>query len=165
MYVALPLLGELVFFHDRHYQTEVELPGPGKCAWVDRRYYPEEAAPQPAGVSKAYEDVNDHVRRPGAGMIPPAEDMPDPWEPEDPEELPSRDALLAYWKSVNNSQAAQERLVNNRWRLWRLARDLATELERAGKCDLPPEVEAVIEEGRRHPERSRPRPRRSDRDR
>lgn len=28
---------------------------------------------------------------------------------------------------------------------------------------LPPEIEAVIEEGRRHPERSRPRPRRAAR--
>jgi len=28
---------------------------------------------------------------------------------------------------------------------------------------LPPEIEAIIEEGRRHPERSRPRPRRASR--
>jgi prevent-host-death family protein len=30
---------------------------------------------------------------------------------------------------------------------------------------LPPEIESVIEEGRRHPERSRPRPRRASRQR
>jgi prevent-host-death family protein len=35
--------------------------------------------------------------------------------------------------------------------------------EEVPEYQLPPEIEAVIEEGRRHPERSRPRPRRANR--
>jgi prevent-host-death family protein len=35
--------------------------------------------------------------------------------------------------------------------------------EETPEYQLPPEIEAVIEEGRRHPERSRPRPRRASR--
>lgn len=35
--------------------------------------------------------------------------------------------------------------------------------EEVPEYQLPPEIEAIIEEGRRHPERSRPRPRRAAR--
>lgn len=41
VYARFPLLGYGVFFYGRHYQTEVELPEPGECVWVDRRYYPD----------------------------------------------------------------------------------------------------------------------------
>jgi hypothetical protein len=38
-------------------------------------------------------------------------------------------ALLAYWKTANGSPAAQQRLVADRWRLWRLAPDPAGALD------------------------------------
>ena len=38
-YLALPLSGEVAFFPGTHYQTDVELPEPGECPWVDRRFY------------------------------------------------------------------------------------------------------------------------------
>ena len=37
--------------------------------------------------------------------------------------------------------------------------------EESAEYQLPPEIESVIEEGRRHPELSRPRPRRTNRQR
>ena len=37
--------------------------------------------------------------------------------------------------------------------------------EEVPEYQLPPEIESIIEEGRRHPERSRPRPRRASRQR
>ena len=53
----------------------------------------------------------------------------DPWEPADPDEVPDPGALLAYWKTANESPAAQQQLVSDGWRLWRLARDIATALD------------------------------------
>jgi hypothetical protein len=53
----------------------------------------------------------------------------DPWAPEDPDELPDPRTLLAFWEDANRTPAAQQRLVADRWRLWRLARDLAGALE------------------------------------
>jgi hypothetical protein len=53
----------------------------------------------------------------------------DPWQPEDPDELPEPRTLLAYWETANRNPDAQKRLVADRWRLWRLARDLATALQ------------------------------------
>jgi hypothetical protein len=53
----------------------------------------------------------------------------DPWLPEDPDEPPNPRALLAYWKTANDSPTGQRRLVADRWRLWRLARDLAGALD------------------------------------
>lgn len=55
---------------------------------------------------------------------------PDPWQPEDPDELPDPRALLAYWQKTNDSPTGQRRLVADRWRLWRLARDLSYALDR-----------------------------------
>lgn len=38
--------------------------------------------------------------------------------------------LVVEWHEENDSPAAQSRLVAHRWRLWRLARDMARELQR-----------------------------------
>jgi hypothetical protein len=53
----------------------------------------------------------------------------DPWEPEDSDELPDPATMVAYSKAENQSPAAQQRLVGDQWRLWRLARDMASALE------------------------------------
>ena len=56
----------------------------------------------------------------------------DPWEPGDPDEFPAAGALLAYWDLANSGGQSQRHLVGDPWRLWRLARDLATALK--GAC-------------------------------
>ena len=38
-YVQLPLVGGVVWFYGSHLQREVEMPEPGECEWVDRKYY------------------------------------------------------------------------------------------------------------------------------
>lgn len=38
-YVQIPLLPHVVIFYGRHYQTDVEVPEPGECEWVDRVIY------------------------------------------------------------------------------------------------------------------------------
>ena len=60
LYLGLPLLGFFVIFHDRHYQTDVELPEPGECAWVDRRYYQEKLPP---GIKAVIEEGRRHPER------------------------------------------------------------------------------------------------------
>jgi hypothetical protein len=55
----------------------------------------------------------------------------DPWEPEDPDEDPAPEVLLAYWENVNSSEGLQRWLVADPWLLWRLARDLAGALRKA----------------------------------
>jgi hypothetical protein len=35
LYVRTPLFGIIWFYPTGHYQTEIELPGFGECAWVD----------------------------------------------------------------------------------------------------------------------------------
>jgi hypothetical protein len=63
----------------------------------------------------------------------------DPWESEDPDELPDAPALLSYWRTANRSEAAQQELVADRWRLWRLARDMADALDRASTGGTVPD--------------------------
>jgi hypothetical protein len=55
----------------------------------------------------------------------------DPWQPEDPDDVPTPASLLAYWERANASGQSQNQLVAGPWRLWRLARDLATALKDA----------------------------------
>lgn len=52
-----------------------------------------------------------------------------PWAPEDPDEVQSPEALLAYWRQANVSERSQKQLVSDRWLLWRFARDAATALD------------------------------------
>lgn len=63
----------------------------------------------------------------------------DPRMPEDPEELPDPHALLSYWQTANRSEATQQRLVADRWLLWRLARDMADALDRASTAGTVPD--------------------------